>query len=99
MPACMFIIGANKERCGDNTDLLNDYAKGVNNGLTSVDELLQLLNTYHVKKHPWGMQKMQAEMAFAQTTSGNKPKENASRGRSINHSTICHRCGGVGHIA
>ena len=52
----MFISGTSKERYGDlKTELLNDYAKGVDNWPTSVDEAVQLLNTYHVKKQPWGI--------------------------------------------
>ena len=81
------------------TELLSDYAKGVNNWPTIVDEAVQLLNTYHIKKQPWGMQMMHAEMAFAQVASGNKPKENSSRGRNINHSMIYHRCGEAGQIS
>ena len=96
----MFISGAKKERYRDlKTELLNDYAKGDDNWPTSVDEAVQLLNTYHVKKQPWGMQMMQTETAFAQATSGNMPKENGGRGRSINSNIICHRCGEAEHIA
>ena len=98
--ACMFISGTNKERFGDlKSKLLNDYAKGVDNWPTSVDEAVQLLNTYHVKKQPWGVQMMQMEMAFAQTTNGNNPKENGGRCRSINPNIICHRCGEAEYIA
>ena len=51
----MFISGANKERYGDlKTELLNDYAKRVDNLPTSIDEAVQFLNTYHVKKQTWG---------------------------------------------
>ena len=73
--------------------------KGVDNWPTSVDEAVQLLNTYHVKKQAWGIQMVQIEMAFAQTTSGNKLKENGGRSRSINPNIFCHRCGEAGHIA
>ena len=51
MLAYVFINGANNERYGDlQTELLNIYAKGVDNWPTSVDEVVQLLNTYHVTK-------------------------------------------------
>ena len=96
----MIISRANKERYQDlNTELLNDYTKGVNNWPKCVDEVKQLLSTYHNKKPPWSVQMMQAEMAFAQATGGNKAKGNSSGGRSINPNIICHICGESRHIA
>ena len=79
--------------------LLNDFVKEVDNWATSVDEVVQLLNKYHVKKQPWGMQIMQTEMAFAKAMGENKQKKNDSKGRSINPNIICHRCGEDRHIA
>ena len=64
-----------------------------------MDEVVQLLSAYHVKKQPWGMQMMQTEMSFAQATSGNKQQENGGKSRSINPNIICHKCGEAGHIA
>ena len=64
MVVCMFISRENKKRYGDlMTKLLNDYAKGFSNWPTNVDEVVQLVITYHIKKEPRGVQKMQAEMA------------------------------------
>ena len=91
-PTFMIISRANKERYRDlKTEPLNDFAKWVDNWPTSVDEAIQLLNTFHIEKQPWGVQKTQAEMAIAQATGGNQARENGNRGRSINHSTICTR--------
>ena len=59
----------------------------------------QVLMRCTPSKHlSWGMQMMQAEMAFVWATNGNNQKENGSRGRSINPNIICHTCEEAGHI-
>ena len=98
-PTFMIISRANKERYRDlKTEPLNDFAKWVDNWPTSVDEAIQLLNTFHIEKQPWGVQKTQAEMAIAQATGGNQARENGNRGRSIKN-MICYKCREAGHIA
>ena len=78
---------------------LNEYPKGVNNWPSSVNKVVQLLNTYHIKKQPWGVQMMQIEMAFALEICGSQAKENGSRGRGINFNIIYHRYRETRHIA
>ena len=66
MLACKFISEEIKERYRDlHAELLNNYKKVINDWLTSVDEVVELLNPYHIKKQPWGMQIIQKMMAFA----------------------------------
>ena len=53
MLVAMFIGGANNELFGDlKTELNNDFAKGTDNWPTNIDEAVQLMNAYKVKKAP-----------------------------------------------
>ena len=78
MLVCMFISSTNKEILRAlNTELLNDYTKVVNNWSTSVDEVIQLLNTYLMKKNSEGVQMMHVETTLLRGQVGIKQKKMA----------------------
>ena len=86
----MFISRASKKRYRDlKTELLNDHSKRVNNWSTSVDEVVQLSSSFHIKKQTWAAQMMQTEMALAQMTTHNQARGNGGGIRAISLNIIC----------
>ena len=67
MLVAMFIGGADNELFGDlKTELNNDFVKGTDNWPTNIDETVQLINAYKVKKAPKArVPQIDTELAYA----------------------------------
>ena len=74
MLVMMFISGAKNNLTGNlNTELINDFTKGIDNLLINLEDMVQPMITYHVKKgQKLKTMAMKSEMAFAQQEEGSE---------------------------